>query len=137
MDLSELFEVQGIEWINLQQPVPQIDLHAVGNHFELQYRDPQCEDLYETAQWISGLDLVITVDTVVAHLAGALNVPVWILLSSACDWRWLVDREASPWYPSATLFRQKQLGNWREVLDRVKARLQDFVSTHRGNRTSL
>ena len=127
MDFSELLEVQGIEWINLQQPVPQIDLHAVRNHFELQQRDPLCEDLYETAQWISNLDLVITVDTVVAHLAGALNVPVWILLSTACDWRWLVDREASPWYPKATLFRQKQLGDWREVLSRVQVRLQDFA----------
>ncbi len=137
IDLSELFEVPGIEWINLQQPIPQIDLRAAGNHFELQQRDHQCEDLYETAQWISSLDLVITVDTVVAHLAGALNVPVWVLLSSACDWRWLVDREDSPWYPSATLFRQKQFGDWREVVSRVKARLQDFVSVHRANRTSL
>ncbi len=137
MDLSELFEVQGTEWINLQQPIPQLDLHAAGNHFELQQRDHQCEDLYETAQWISSLDLVITVDTVIAHLAGALNVPVWVLLSSACDWRWLRDREDSPWYPSAILFRQKQLGDWKEVVSRVKARLQDFVSVRRANRTSL
>jgi len=129
LDLSGLFDVQGIQWINLQQPFPEIDLHAAGNHFELQPRDHQCEDLYETAQWISSLDLVITVDTVVAHLAGALNVPVWILLSTACDWRWLTEREDSPWYPSAILFRQKQLGDWKEVVGRVKARLQDFAHT--------
>ena len=76
------------------------------------------------------LDLVLSVDTVFPHIAGALNVPVWILLSSACDWRWLVDRADSPWYPSAVLFRQKHFGDWTEVILRVKAKLQEFVRKH-------
>lgn len=81
-------------------------------------------DLAETAQIIAGLDLVITVDTAIAHLAGALGVPVWILLGAVhTDWRWLRDRDDSPWYASARLYRQTTPGNWDAVLDRVTADL--------------
>jgi hypothetical protein len=61
------------------------------------------------------LDLVITTDTAMAHLAGALAVPVWLALSKVSDWRWLLDRENSPWYPTMRLFRQTELGNWKPV----------------------
>ncbi len=67
---------------------------------------------------------MISVDTSVAHLAGALNVPVWILLAKASDWRWLLDRDDSPWYPSARLFRQRQAGDWKEVVHRVSEELK-------------
>jgi ADP-heptose:LPS heptosyltransferase len=63
--------------------------------------------------------LVITVDSAVAHLAGALGKPVWILLPFYADWRWLTGREDSPWYPTARLFRQKKRGDWKDVVDRV------------------
>ncbi len=65
------------------------------------------------------LDLVITVDTAVAHCAGALGVPVWVALPFAPDWRWLLKREDSPWYPSMRLFRQPHLGDWDDVFDRI------------------
>jgi hypothetical protein len=65
------------------------------------------------------LDLVITSDTALAHLAGALGVRVWLLLPWVPDWRWLLDRDDSPWYPTMRLFRQKECGNWVEVLQRV------------------
>lgn len=80
-------------------------------------------DFEDTAALIESLDLVITVDTAVAHLAGALGKPVWILLPYAADWRWLTRREDSPWYPSARLFRQSRAGDWGEVLERVREAL--------------
>ena len=69
------------------------------------------------------MDMVITVDTSVAHLAGALGKPVWILLPLNRDWRWLLERSDTPWYDSATLFRQTQLGDWDSVLSDVSRRL--------------
>jgi len=68
--------------------------------------------------------LLITVDTAVAHLAGALGRPVWILLPYNPDWRWLTEREDSPWYPSVRLFRQSAIGDWDEVIRRVADSLQ-------------
>jgi len=76
-------------------------------------------DFSDSAAIIADLDLVISADTAVAHLAGALGKAVWVLLPMACDWRWLVGREDSPWYPSARLFRQSRRGDWGEVLERV------------------
>jgi hypothetical protein len=73
----------------------------------------------ETAAIVANLDLVVTVDTAVAHLAGAMGKPVWILLPANSDFRWLMDRDDSPWYPSARLYRQTTLANWEAVLDRV------------------
>jgi Tfp pilus assembly protein PilF len=78
----------------------------------------------ETAALLCALDLVITVDTAVAHLAGALGVPAWVALPFAPDWRWLLEREDSPWYPSMRLFRQTQLGDWGDVFLRIKEALQ-------------
>ena len=76
-------------------------------------------DFAETAAVISALDLVITIDTAVAHLAGSLGKPVWLLLPYAADWRWMLDREDTPWYPTMRLFRQRRPGEWSDVLDRV------------------
>jgi ADP-heptose:LPS heptosyltransferase len=69
------------------------------------------------------MDLVITVDTSIAHLAAAMGKPVWILLPFSPDWRWLLDRDDSPWYPSARLFRQQHPSDWESVLGRVAAEL--------------
>lgn len=76
-------------------------------------------DFYDTAMVIRHLDLIITVDTAVAHLAGALGRPVWVLLPFAPDWRWLLNREDSPWYPSMRLFRQTSPGDWASVFSRI------------------
>jgi Flp pilus assembly protein TadD len=80
----------------------------------------------DTAALMKSLDLIITCDTALAHLAGALAVPVWTVLSFAADWRWLLDREDSPWYPTMRLFRQKRPGDWAEVFERVTAALARF-----------
>jgi Tfp pilus assembly protein PilF len=84
------------------------------------YFAPELRDFADTAALAGALDLVISVDTSVAHLAGALGLPVWILLPFAADWRWLLDRADSPWYPSARLFRQSAPGAWDPVLERVR-----------------
>jgi hypothetical protein len=80
-------------------------------------------DLYQEAQAIRSLDLVISVDSMQAHLAGALGVPTWTLLQHDADWRWLRDRDDTPWYPTMRLFRQPRRGDWTAVLERVEAEL--------------
>ena len=85
-------------------------------------------DFTETAALVSCLDLVITVDTSVAHLAGALGCPTWMLLPYTPDYRWLLDRDDSPWYPTMRLFRQSETRDYGEVLDRVRTELLALVS---------
>ncbi|HEY2584487.1 MAG TPA: tetratricopeptide repeat protein, partial [Tepidisphaeraceae bacterium] len=85
------------------------------------------EDFADTASLIANLDLVISVDTAVAHLAGAMAVPVWALLPFGPDWRWLLDRQDSPWYPTMRLFRQPRRGNWQSVVQSVASELQQVV----------
>ena len=83
--------------------------------------DTGASDFADTAAIIAGLDLVITVDTAVAHLAGALGRPVWILIPSIMtDWRWMEGRTDSPWYPSATLYRQSNAGDWAPEIARIE-----------------
>ena len=85
------------------------------------------QDYDDTAALIECLDLVITVDTSVAHLAGALGKPVWILLPSNPDWRWLLQREDSPWYPTARLFRQARINDWNNPISNVASALVEFL----------
>jgi ADP-heptose:LPS heptosyltransferase len=80
-------------------------------------------DLAETAALITGLDLVITTDTCVAHLAGAMGKPVWILLPWLADWRWMDEPKTTPWYPSARLMRQAEPGDWDELVRRTAREL--------------
>jgi len=89
----------------------------------------QFEDFGDTAAAIENLDLVISIDTSVAHLAGAMGKPVWVLLKSDADWRWLLDRDDCPWYPTMRLFRQNKPYDWTEVLGRVADELRKGVDT--------
>ena len=77
---------------------------------------------------MKSLDLVISSDTSIVHLAGALGVPVWVALPLAPDWRWLLEREDSPWYPSMRLFRQTERGNWSEVFQRMAEVLEQWLA---------
>jgi tetratricopeptide (TPR) repeat protein/glycosyltransferase involved in cell wall biosynthesis len=113
-----LLDVSGVTFYSLQKELPEAD-RALLNQTPIVDLSPHFGDLADTAAAIAKLDLVITVDTAVAHLAGALGKPVWILLAFSPDWRWLLEREDSPWYPSARLFRQHQRGDWDGVFDRV------------------
>ncbi len=110
-------------WVSLQKDVKESDrpmLQAFG------FLDPSAElkDFADTAALISALDLVIAVDTSVAHLAGALGKPCWVMLPYSPDFRWLLDREDSPWYPGMRLFRQQRPGDWGSVVSQIKAALQ-------------
>ena len=85
-------------------------------------------DFAELAALVENLDLVITVDSAFAHLAGALARPVWLMLPLNSDWRWLRDRSDSPWYPTMRLFRQRRLGDWSEVIEQVACEVNDFAA---------
>jgi len=89
----------------------------------------ELRDFADTAALVAAMDLVISVDTSVAHLAGALAKPVWLLLPFPPDWRWLLDREDSPWYPTARLFRQPHHGDWATPLRCVAEALPSAAST--------
>jgi Glycosyltransferase family 9 (heptosyltransferase) len=85
--------------------------------------DTGAADLEDTARIIDGLELVIAVDTAVGHLAGAMGKPCWLMVAHRADWRWLTGRDDTPWYPNHRLYRQSEPGDWRQVVDRVKADL--------------
>jgi tetratricopeptide (TPR) repeat protein len=114
----------------LQKDLREEDVAALQALGILDHRD-RLDDFADTAALIACLDLVISVDTSVAHLAGALAAPLWLLLPANPDWRWMLEREDSPWYPTARLFRQSRLGDWDEVIARVAAELALPTSTAR------
>ena len=87
----------------------------------------EIQDFLDTAAFVENLDLVISVDTAVAHLAGALGKPVWTLIPFAPDWRWLLNREDSPWYPTMRLFRQPSPGDWQSVINNVLKEIEKFI----------
>ena len=87
------------------------------------------QNFTDTAAVLALCDLVIAVDTAVAHLAGAMGRPLWVLIPFAPDWRWTLKGETTPWYPTARLFRQTTLGDWDGVIARVAAELSKFISS--------
>jgi tetratricopeptide (TPR) repeat protein len=112
-----------IHWISLQKAVRPEDAMAVADNSRLNLTGDALVDFAATAALIETLDLVITVDTSVAHLAGAMGKPVWLMVATDVDWRWLKDRSDSPWYDSVRIFRQRQAGDWVDVVCRVHEEL--------------
>ncbi|MGL5058469.1 MAG: tetratricopeptide repeat protein [Microcoleus sp.] len=125
----KLLDVAGVTFYSLQKQVSADD-RTLLNQLPVTDLSDNLGDFADTAAVISQLDLVICVDTAVAHLAGALGKPVWILLSFMPDWRWMLSGETSPWYPTARLFRQETIGDWDSVFDRVKTALENLIATH-------
>jgi len=123
---SPLFEIEA-SFVSLQKELRDPDRVFLDARRGILHFGDQLNDYDDTAALIDGLDLVITVDTSVAHLAGALGKPVWVLLPYNPDWRWMLDREDSPWYPSARLFRQARSGDWDGVIARIAAALPDSI----------
>jgi ADP-heptose:LPS heptosyltransferase len=115
------------EWHSLQKDIREHDADKLRQHPEIHQHQSELNDFSDTAALIQCLDLVISVDTSVAHVAGALGKPVWILLPFLPDYRWLLDREDSPWYPSARLFRQPKIGDWRSVVEMLRRVLEERV----------
>ena len=122
--LEPLTEMANIRFFSLQvgPGAGSLATSSMARHVEDLSAD--LTDYGETAAAVSQLDLVIAVDTSVAHLAGSLGTPTWLLLPFAPDWRWLLEREDSPWYPSIRLFRQKKPGAWEEVIERIAQELR-------------
>jgi hypothetical protein len=126
MSLSRLAPLgvpEGHVFVSLQKPFPPADVAAIHHFPGLVDLSSDLPDFDETAAIIANLDLVITVDTAMGHLSGAIGKPVWILLSKASDWRWQIDHDDTPWYPTARLFRQPQPGAWDPVVNAVAAAL--------------
>lgn len=125
---APILETKGVEFVSLQ--VGHSDAEWSASPFTENIIDaaPQLTDFAATAAWVASLDLVIAVDTAVAHLAGAMGKPVWLLISPANDWRWMTARDDSPWYPTLRIFRAAKLGGWTDVMHQVAAALSERVS---------
>jgi hypothetical protein len=122
-DAAPLAAIPGVALASLQKELPEADRASLAAASGVADFSPYLSNFSETAAAIEGLDLVITIDTSVAHLAGALGKPVWVLLPLVPDWRWLLGREDSPWYPTMRLFRQSGPEGWGGVVSRVAAEL--------------
>ena len=122
-----LSRIAGVRLYGLQKGPASQQIEEFSNQIQIENYGEKFEDFTDTAALIDNLDLVISVDTAVAHLAGAMGKPVWVLLPFIPDWRWMLAREDTPWYPTMRFFRQKERGNWNEVLQRVANELSQWV----------
>ena len=131
--LEPLLGVGGISWVSLQKGKDSGQIAETGLTSRILDPMDEVEDFADTAAIIDHLDLVISVDTSVLHLAGALGKPAWLLNRFDTDWRWLLDREDSPWYPTVRIFRQTSFGDWDSVLPRVAEALASWVTENGGD----
>lgn len=122
--LAPLFEMEGIAWVVLQTEMRTDDREALDAFDSVSFPATTPQDFADTADTIAQLDLILTVDTSLAHLAGAMGHPVWIMLPRGPDWRWGAQEPSTPWYPSARLFRQAQAGDWTNVVAEIGAALR-------------
>jgi len=123
-ELARLLDTPGVVFYGLQVAV---DTRVIAGEPRLSDLSPHIDDFADTAAMVDQMDLIVTVDTSVAHIAGALGKPVWTLLARVADWRWGHDGETSAWYPSMRLFRQLRPGDWHAVVDQVAAELHRKV----------
>ncbi|PIQ27475.1 hypothetical protein COW36_13685 [bacterium (Candidatus Blackallbacteria) CG17_big_fil_post_rev_8_21_14_2_50_48_46] len=127
---QELLGLSGASFYSLQKGVEQAEIEPLQAKFpQLHDLATSIHDFADTAAWMNCLDLIISVDTATAHLAGALGKPTWVLLPFSADWRWLQNRSDSPWYPSMRLFRQEAPGNWQGVLSELQSALKQKLAT--------
>jgi tetratricopeptide (TPR) repeat protein len=124
--LLPLLRRDGVTWISLQKGAGADQLAKLPGDVFIWDGSSADKNLAETAALVAILDLVITTDTSIAHLAGAMGKPVWILLPHLSDWRWMQEIETTPWYPTARLFRQRLPGDWASVVNRVRGELAAF-----------
>jgi tetratricopeptide (TPR) repeat protein len=126
-----LSRIPGVTLISLQKGFGEEQLAALNGRFPVRSLAGMGDDeegFLRTAAILKNIDLVVCADTSIAHLAGAMGVPAWVLLPVAPDWRWLLGREDSPWYPSLRLFRQKRIHDWASVFERIVEALQGLVA---------
>lgn len=127
--LAPLFTLPGIAWFSLQRSVDEEEIAGVPQAAAL-HRLTAREDFDGMAALVAELDLVITIDTSIAHLGGALARPTWLMLATATDWRWYTSRTDTPWYPTFRLFRQPRLGDWDAVVHDIVAALTAATAEH-------
>ena len=120
-----------IEYVCLQKEVRLADQALLEQRDDIQYFGDELNDFMDTAALCSLMDIVISVDTSVAHLSATLGKPTWVLLPFSPDWRWLLNRDDSPWYPSATLYRQEKVGQWSTTLERIEMDLGRLSIKHK------
>ena len=125
--LTALLDIADIRFVSLQKGPRAHDIAHLGLQPLLFNYDGLLQDFADTSALMQGVDLLITVDTSVAHLAGALGRPVWVLIPEVPDWRWMKNRTDSPWYPSMKLYRQEKSGDWGKTIAQIKADLVGFL----------
>jgi hypothetical protein len=127
-----LARLDGVQLFSLQKGPGTEQLHQEAGGFTVTDLGSRLDEtavaFMDTAAVMRSLDLIMTADTALAHLAGALGVPVWVALPSVPEWRWLLQREDSPWYPTMRLFRQTELGQWQGVFERMARGEEDARS---------
>ena len=126
--LRPLLECEGVDFFSLQVGERSQDIVSLGLQQRVQDLSPKLQDFGDTAAALSQLDLLICVDTSIAHVAGALGFPVWLLLPWMPDWRWLLERDDSPWYPSMRLLRQRSYRDWGSVVQTLCEDLQALAA---------
>ena len=126
---AALGEAPGVCWISLQKGPGREQVSEVRDRFPVvdlaDEMDEGAGPFMDTAAVMANLDLVITSDTAIAHLAGAMGVPAWVALAWVPDWRWLLNRDDSPWYPAMRLFRQRHRGDWSGVFEEMRTALAE------------
>lgn len=127
--LKELVPIEGVDFYSLQFGDRNTDLRENGLADRVTLlTDEQLGDFYRMGGILKQMDLIVTVDTVVCHLAGALNIPTYLMLATNNDWRWGAEGSSTPWYPSVTIFRQRQPRQWKHVIDAVRQRLEAKIN---------
>ena len=129
--IASLAEIPEVRLISLQKGSGEEDLSKHAGRLPIVHLgefDTEQGPFLDSAAIMQNLDLVVTSDTSVCHLAGALGVPVWVALPFSTDWRWLLERSDSPWYPTMRLFRQTEPGGWAAVLAEIKTALLERLS---------
>jgi tetratricopeptide (TPR) repeat protein len=126
-ELLQALPKEGFEYICLQKEIKDVDKKTLASNPQIQFFGSQLKDFSDTAALIECVDLVISTCTSVPHLSCSLGKKTWILLSHVADWRWLLNRDDSPWYPSAKLYRQDRIYHWESVLTKLKADLLAFT----------
>jgi ADP-heptose:LPS heptosyltransferase len=119
--MARCLDAGGVAIVSLQKDASAAEIQALGA--DVFDAGAHLSDMSDTAALIAELDLVISVDSAMCHLAGALGAPVWTLINAAPDWRWMLNRADSPWYPTMRLFRQPRPGDWAGVADQVREAL--------------
>ena len=132
--LAPLLGVSGINFFSLQHELTSDEILFLDS-MEIAHFGADMIDFSDCAAIISHMDLIISVDTAVIHLAGVIGKPTWALIPFLPDWRWFLDRNCSPWYPELRLFRQNQYGHWTEVIDKLKADLFEYVKIRESSKT--